>query len=117
MINPLLSGFHLGSLSGDGLEVEPALALLVEHAIASGAAAAHVHPIGRHHHHRAWAEIPGRRSIGPGVPDAADDHVLYLATMAPYPRESHLTNAAIISNLRFNQSSCEAISYFAHAQR
>jgi hypothetical protein len=41
-----------GSLGRNGLEVELAFALLVEHALASGAAATHVHPIGGHHHNR-----------------------------------------------------------------
>ena len=43
--------YHVGGRGGrssgsDGFVVEPSLALLIEHAIASGPTAAHVHPIG-----------------------------------------------------------------------
>jgi hypothetical protein len=34
--------------AGNGPEIKLAFTFLIEHAIASGAAAAHVHPIGRH---------------------------------------------------------------------
>jgi hypothetical protein len=55
----LIARLSVGSLGLNRLEVEFALALLVEHAITSGAAAAHVHPVGRHHHDRTRAEISG----------------------------------------------------------
>jgi len=48
----LIAGLRGGRLSYNRLEVEFALAFLIEHAIASGAAAAHVHPVGGHHHDR-----------------------------------------------------------------
>ena len=79
--NLLIVGLRVGSLGRNRLEVEFALALLVEHTIASGAAAAYMHPVSGHHHDRSWAEISDRRRIRPRVPDAADDHVLELAAV------------------------------------
>ncbi len=79
--NLLIVGLRVGSLGRNRLEVEFALALLVEHAIAFGAAAAYVHPVGGHHHDRPGAEISGRRRIRPRVPDAADDHGFKLAAV------------------------------------
>src|SRR5262252_6646939 len=63
------------------LEVELSIALLIEHAIASGTAATHVHPIGWHDDNRPWTEIFGRRCISPDIPDPADYHVLDLAAV------------------------------------
>ena len=50
----LLSG---GGSPRSGFEIEFAFAILIEHAIASRSAAAHVHPVGRHHDNGAGAEI------------------------------------------------------------
>ena len=50
--SPRFDGFGEQSSirSGGGLEVELAFAFLIEDAIGSGAAAAHVHPVAGHHY-------------------------------------------------------------------
>ena len=48
-----------------GLEVELSLPVLIEDALASGAAATHVHPIGRHDHDRPRTEIFTDAASGP----------------------------------------------------
>src|SRR6266404_2679778 len=68
--------YLLGRCLRSGLIVELPLSLLVKHAIASGAATAHVHPVAWDDDDRPWAEIPGRCRVRPDVQDAADDHVL-----------------------------------------
>jgi len=65
-------GFAPGSLGSNRLEVELALAFPVKHAIASGAAAAPVHPIGGYHHNRPGPEILRRCRVPGGVPNATD---------------------------------------------
>jgi hypothetical protein len=77
----LRARLRVGILGRNGLEVELALALLVEHAIASGAAAAHVHPVGGHHHNRPGPKILRRRRIRAGVPNATDNDILELAAV------------------------------------
>ena len=56
-----------GARFRSGLEVELALAILIEHAIASWPAAADVHPVRGHHDHRSWPEVPGRCHVRTGV--------------------------------------------------
>src|SRR5206468_11994766 len=86
-----------------GLVVELPISLLVKHAIASGAATAHVHPVGGDDDDRPWAEISGRCRVWPDVQDAADDHHLDLAAVCVQRIVSSggsLTHLRVLSRLR-----------------
>src|SRR4029079_6481270 len=58
-----------GSRPYSGLEVELSFALLVQHALSSGATATHVDPVGWHGNDRARTEIFGRIRVRARVPD------------------------------------------------
>src|SRR4026208_1948949 len=72
---------HLRRLRFRRFEVELALALLIEKAIASGPATAYMYPVAGHEYDRSWSKVFRCRRVRSCVPNTADYHVLHLAAV------------------------------------